>query len=70
MPKKMSKPRWQHDGLYVWDKSIVGTVSQAPNRYWYAHGCEDEWEDVQLGSFDKERDAKKAVERWVKENCE
>jgi hypothetical protein len=66
----MSKARWTFDGLYVWDNSIVGTVSQAPNKLWYAHGCEDEWEDVRLGSFDKESEARKAVQQWVRENCQ
>jgi len=69
MPKKVSKPEWTFDGLYVWDNSIVGTASKAPNGYFYAHGCEDDWEDVRLGSFDTEKQARKAVERWVKENC-
>jgi hypothetical protein len=67
--KKYTKPKWTFDGLYVWDKSIVGTASKAPNGLWYAHGCEDEWEDARLGSFKKERDARKAVEKWVKEHC-
>ena len=68
MPKD-SKPKWTFDGLYVWDNSIVGTATKAPNGYYYAHGCEDDWEDVRLGAFDSERDARRAVERWVKENC-
>lgn len=66
---RANRKHWTPDGLYVWGNSIVGTVSQAPNKFWYAHGCEDDWEDVRLGSFIKESQAKKAVEAWVKENC-
>lgn len=65
----MSKPKWSVDGLYVWDSSIVGTVQRAPNGLWYAHGCEDDWQDVHLGSHVRESQAKKAVASWVKENC-
>ena len=69
MTKRRTKPAWTSDGLYIWDNTVVGTASKAPNGLWYAHGCEDDWEDVRLGSFKKEKDARKAVERWVKENC-
>lgn len=62
-----TKPRWTFDGLYVWDGSVVGTVSQAANRLWYAHGCQSDWQDVSLGSFERETQAKKAVESWVKD---
>ncbi len=66
---KKTNPKWTSDGLYVWDDSIVGTASRAPNGLWYARGCEDEWQDVRLGSFKWELDARKAVEKWVRENC-
>jgi hypothetical protein len=67
-----SRPRWSPSSefgyVYLWDNSIIGTVDKSPNQYWYAYGCEDDWQDVRLGAHDTEREAKKAVESWVKEN--
>lgn len=63
----LGQPKWSGDGLYVWDNSVVGTVRQAPNKFWYARGCEDDWEDVNLGAHNTEAAAKKAVKNWVSE---
>ena len=63
------RKHWTFDGLYIWDNTVVGTAAKAGNGYFYAHGCEDDWEDVKLGCFDTERQARKAVETWVREHA-
>lgn len=61
---------WDYDGLYVMDGSIVGTVAKVDNRLWYAHGCMNDWQDVDLGGHATEVLAKRAVREWVRENCD
>jgi hypothetical protein len=68
-----TKPRWRDDGdggLYIWDNAIVGTAAEAPNGRYYAYGCDEYWQDVMLGSFSDERDARTAVENWVRNRAE
>ena len=65
----MKRARWMHD-QYVLDNSVVGTVDQDSfGRGWWAYGCLDDWQDVKLGLHDKETQARKEVERWVRENA-
>lgn len=61
--------RWSN-GIYSLNNTVVGTVLESPNGYWYAHGCMDDWEDVNLGAHNSEEDAKKKVESWVEEHRE
>lgn len=61
--------RWRHDML-VLDHTVVGSVEDHGHDGWWAYGCMDEWEDADLGLYDKKEDAKRAVERWVEDNRE
>lgn len=50
-------------------QTVVGTIQRGANRRdWFAYGCLDDWEDTQLGAFDSELEARRAVEHWVEEN--
>ena len=59
--------RWSH-GTYVLDNSVVGTVVRGASGAWFARGCLDDWEDVNLRSYPTEEEARQAVEQWVKEH--
>ena len=63
----MMRGRWSN-GTYVLDNSVVGTVMQGASGDWFAHGCLDDWEDVNLRSYSTEEEAQEAVEQWVKEH--
>ncbi len=63
MPPKM---RWSHGTLTLGGDTVVGTVSQGASGHWFAYGCENEWQDVKLGSFESEEVAKRRVEEWVR----
>lgn len=60
--------RWQN-GTYILDNSIVGVIEEDAfgRKLWWAFGCDVDWADVRLGSYDTEHKAKRAVEAWVKE---
>lgn len=63
-----NKPRWTSEGLCTIGNTVVGTVLKAANDLYYAHGCMDDWEDVNLGPHPNQREAKKAVENWVEKH--
>lgn len=70
MAKKLIRTprRWTND-TYVVDNSIVGVVTEdAFKRGWWAYGCLEEWEDTRLGLYDRETQARNAVEQWVKDH--
>ncbi len=46
--------------------TIVGCVAESANGLWYGYGCEDDWQDVDLGSHSTESKARRAVERWIR----
>ncbi len=62
-----TKGRWLA-GTFVLDGSVVGTVQEGGNDRWFAYGCLEDWEDVNLSSFQSEDEAKQAVEHWVDEH--
>lgn len=65
MPDDSVSLRWRHGMLTMNGTTIVGTVDQGAGGDWFAHGCAADWQDVTLGSFDDEAEAKAAVETWV-----
>ena len=62
----MAKPRWRADGTYVWNGSVVGTVSKGASGVYFGYGCMDDWQDSPLGSFENILFAMNAVQEWVK----
>lgn len=63
----MSNVRWA-DGVAVLLGSAVGSVLETARKEWEAFGCEADWQDTQLGIFQTESAAKRAVEYWVEVN--
>jgi hypothetical protein len=62
--------RWKY-GMYVVAGSVVGTVSEgADQEDWFAHGCLDDWQDIQLGCHRDEKSARIAVEEWAEEHAD
>jgi hypothetical protein len=64
-PKTQSVCKWKPDGLCVLNGSIVGTVKKGLHDNWFAHGCQNDWEDVLIGDFPTRDAAKSALEYWV-----
>ena len=59
------KSRWV-DGLFLVGSTVVGVVNtDAFGHGWWAYGCLEDWEDVELGHHRTEEAAKAAVEKWV-----
>jgi hypothetical protein len=58
------------NGTFVLGGSVVGTVSQGASGDWFAYGCLDDWEDVNLRSHSSEAEAREAVEAWVEEHLD
>lgn len=59
------KGRWSHD-TYILGDSVVGVIEEdAFGRGWWAYGCEDDWQDTNLGLHESKRQAKQRVEGWV-----
>lgn len=61
--------RWKNN-LAVLCGSMVGTVGQLPSGDWSAHGCMEDWEDVDLGRHGSEERARARVEKWVEDHSE
>ena len=59
-------PMWV-DGVFIVDLTACGSVSDGASGDWFAYGCRDEWEDVPLGSFATEREAKARVVGWFRD---
>lgn len=60
--------RWNIDGTYVVNGSVVGTISKGASGDYFAYGCLQEWSDVQLGNFTTKLSAMEAVQEWVRDH--
>lgn len=61
------KLHWSSDGICTYNRSVVGVVVEgACKGTFYAYGCAYDWQDTYLYTFYSEKEARKAVEYWVK----
>ena len=60
-----NKLRWLSGGVAVLGQTVVGTITRTAGGEHEAHGCDVEWQDVQLGIFPSEAKAKDAIQNWI-----